>query len=110
MAGFPNGRRVGDDVVDIALQAMAGATPLTPAFQRVRPTTGSAMVWRRTMAVSGRVPVPHRAECRTGIDAVAAVPSRPRCIGSRPQDGLVVSHSRMEAYMYALRLMSFRFS
>jgi hypothetical protein len=34
IAGFPNGRRVGDDVVDIALQAMAGATPLTPAFQR----------------------------------------------------------------------------
>lgn len=33
-AGFPNGRRVGDDVVDIALQAMAGATPLTPEFQR----------------------------------------------------------------------------
>jgi hypothetical protein len=33
-AGFPNGRRVGDDVVDIALQALAGATPLTPAFQR----------------------------------------------------------------------------
>ena len=33
-AGFPNGRRVGDDVVDIALQAMAGATPLTPQFVR----------------------------------------------------------------------------
>ena len=33
-AGFPNGRRVGDDVVDIALQAMAGATPLTPNFVR----------------------------------------------------------------------------
>lgn len=33
-AGFPNGRRVGDDVVDIALQAMAGATPLTPEFVR----------------------------------------------------------------------------
>ena len=30
--GFPNGRRVSDDVVDIALQAMAGATPLTPDF------------------------------------------------------------------------------
>ena len=30
--GFPNGRRLGDDVVDIALRAMAGATPLTPAF------------------------------------------------------------------------------
>ncbi len=34
VAGFPNGRRVGDDVVDIALQAVAGATPLTPAFVR----------------------------------------------------------------------------
>jgi Domain of unknown function (DUF4331) len=32
LAGFPNGRRVGDDVTDIALRAMAGATPLTPAF------------------------------------------------------------------------------
>jgi hypothetical protein len=31
-AGFPNGRRLGDDVVDIALRAMAGATPLTPDF------------------------------------------------------------------------------
>ncbi len=30
--GFPNGRRLGDDVVDIALRAMAGATPLTPSF------------------------------------------------------------------------------
>ena len=34
LAGFPNGRRVGDDVVDIALQAVAGATPLTPDFVR----------------------------------------------------------------------------
>jgi Domain of unknown function (DUF4331) len=32
VAGFPNGRRLADDVVDIALRAMAGATPLTPAF------------------------------------------------------------------------------
>jgi uncharacterized protein DUF4331 len=31
-AGFPNGRRPEDDVVDIAIQAMAGATPLTPDF------------------------------------------------------------------------------
>jgi hypothetical protein len=30
--GFPNGRRLGDDVVDIALRAMAGATVLTPSF------------------------------------------------------------------------------
>ena len=34
VAGFPNGRRVGDDVLDIVLQAAAGATPLTPAFSR----------------------------------------------------------------------------
>jgi hypothetical protein len=32
LAGFPNGRRLDDDVTDIALKAMAGATPLTPAF------------------------------------------------------------------------------
>jgi hypothetical protein len=32
LAGFPNGRRLTDDVVDIALRAMAGATPLTPTF------------------------------------------------------------------------------
>ncbi len=30
--GFPNGRRVGDDVIDIALRAVAGGTPLTPEF------------------------------------------------------------------------------
>jgi hypothetical protein len=34
IAGFPNGRRVGDDVFDIVLQAAAGATPLTPEFNR----------------------------------------------------------------------------
>jgi hypothetical protein len=32
LAGFPNGRRVGDDVVDIEIRALAGATPLTPTF------------------------------------------------------------------------------
>ena len=31
VAGFPNGRRVTDDVVDIALRAVAGGTPFTPA-------------------------------------------------------------------------------
>lgn len=31
VAGFPNGRRVQDDVTDIALRAMAGGTPFTPA-------------------------------------------------------------------------------
>ena len=29
--GYPNGRRLGDDVVDIALQAVAGGTPFTAA-------------------------------------------------------------------------------
>jgi hypothetical protein len=32
VAGFPNGRRLEDDVVDISLQAVAGATPYTPSF------------------------------------------------------------------------------
>jgi hypothetical protein len=32
IAGFPNGRRVGDDVTDVAIRVMAGATPLTPSF------------------------------------------------------------------------------
>ncbi len=33
-AGFPNGRRVFDDVTDIALRAMAGGTPFTPATNK----------------------------------------------------------------------------
>jgi hypothetical protein len=32
--GFPNGRRLVDDVVDIELRALAGGTPFTPAFNR----------------------------------------------------------------------------
>ena len=31
-SGFPNGRRLFDDVVDIAERVVAGATPFTPAF------------------------------------------------------------------------------
>ncbi len=31
--GFPNGRRLTDDVTDIELQAVAGNTPFTPAFR-----------------------------------------------------------------------------
>ena len=30
--GFPNGRRLADDVTDILLRLVAGGTPLTPAF------------------------------------------------------------------------------
>lgn len=32
LGGYPNGRRVGDDVVDITLRAATGGTPFTPAF------------------------------------------------------------------------------
>lgn len=32
LAGYPNGRRLGDDVVDIELRALAGGTPFTPSF------------------------------------------------------------------------------
>jgi hypothetical protein len=32
LAGYPNGRRLTDDAIDISLQAAAGATPLTPPF------------------------------------------------------------------------------
>ena len=32
IAGFPNGRRLSDDVVDIAERVVAGATPFTPQF------------------------------------------------------------------------------
>jgi len=31
-AGFPNGRRLADDVTDVELRALAGGTALTPAF------------------------------------------------------------------------------
>jgi hypothetical protein len=33
-AGFPNGRRLADDVVDISLRAVAGGTPFTPEFNK----------------------------------------------------------------------------
>ncbi len=32
VAGFPNGRRVFDDIVDIELRAVLGGTPFTPAY------------------------------------------------------------------------------
>ncbi len=32
IGGFPNGRRVGDDVVDIEVRALLGGTPFTPTF------------------------------------------------------------------------------
>jgi len=32
LGGFPNGRRLGDDVIDISLRALAGGTPFTPKY------------------------------------------------------------------------------
>jgi hypothetical protein len=32
VSGYPNGRRVGDDVVDISIRVVLGGTPFTPAF------------------------------------------------------------------------------
>ena len=32
--GFPNGRRLIDDVIDIELRAVAGGTPFTPDFNK----------------------------------------------------------------------------
>ncbi len=32
IGGFPNGRRTGDDVVDIEVRALLGGTPFTPAY------------------------------------------------------------------------------
>ena len=43
-AGFPNGRRPIDDVVDIELRALAGGTPLTPAFNKAPNNTLSDRV------------------------------------------------------------------
>lgn len=42
--GYPNGRRLGDDVVDISLQAVAGATPVGPcAGQRPNSQLGDGV-------------------------------------------------------------------
>lgn len=35
LQGYPNGRRLADDVVDIALRAVAGGTPISPTTGRV---------------------------------------------------------------------------
>ncbi len=57
LAGFPNGRRPGDDVLDIVLQAAAGATPLTPSFNR-SPNNGLGEPSAATSAIPVVLPVP----------------------------------------------------
>jgi len=48
--GFPNGRRLGDDVIDIALQAVAGGTPFHPSSEQV--AEQSARRWRQASTTS----------------------------------------------------------
>lgn len=55
-AGFPNGRRLEDDVTDIALRVMAGATPFTPEFNRAPNNTLSDGVDRSAQAFNQSFP------------------------------------------------------
>jgi hypothetical protein len=54
VAGFPNGRRLVDDVVDIELRAVAGATPLTRTS-----TTASTRNWATASPATTSRSSPH---------------------------------------------------
>lgn len=61
-AGYPNGRRVGDDVTDISLRAVLGGTPFTPAFNIAPNNTVGDGVDRNDVPYLDRFPylgVPH---------------------------------------------------
>ncbi len=59
-AGFPNGRRLADDVVDIELRAVAGATPFTPDFNKAPNNKLGDGVDRNDCTILPRFPyVPH---------------------------------------------------
>ena len=68
VGGFPNGRRVGDDVLDIALQAAAGATPLTPAFNRSPNNALGDGVDANDVPYLQHVPLPGRAQGGQPVD------------------------------------------
>ena len=68
LAGFPNGRRSGDDVLDIVLQAAAGATPLTPAFSRSPNNALGDNVEQQRRAVPDVVPVPRHSARRQPVE------------------------------------------
>jgi hypothetical protein len=62
-AGFPNGRRLGDDVVDIALRAVAGGTPFTPEFNKAPNNALGDGVDRNDKRFTSRFPylaIPHQ--------------------------------------------------
>src|SRR5262249_47041349 len=74
-AGFPNGRRLEDDVVDIAIQAMAGATPLTPDFNKAPNTLLGDGVNQPSLPFNGTFPYlsqPYAGFSRSGGTAASA--------------------------------------
>ena len=67
--GFPNGRRVFDDVVDIELRAVAGGTPFTPTFNVPPNNQLSDGVSNNDVPYLERFPylgVPHSGNTKTG--------------------------------------------
>ena len=74
-AGFPNGRRLEDDVVDIAIQAMAGATPLTPDFLKTPNNLLGDGVNQASLPFNGTFPYlsqPYAGFSRSGGTAASA--------------------------------------
>ncbi|MBX6342907.1 MAG: DUF4331 domain-containing protein, partial [Thermomicrobiaceae bacterium] len=72
LQGFPNGRRLADDVVDIELQAVAGATPLTPDFNKAPNNTLGDGVSANDCAFASAFPYlanPHDYARRCGVSA-----------------------------------------
>jgi hypothetical protein len=55
-SGFPNGRRLEDDVTTIELQALAGATPLTPDFNKAPNNVITDGVPQSAQAFNGSFP------------------------------------------------------
>jgi Domain of unknown function (DUF4331) len=84
VAGFPNGRRVLDDVVDIELRAVAGGTPFTPATNVFPNNTLGDGVANNDVPFLTRFPylgTPHSGNSTAGaphqhhtIDALPALP------------------------------------
>lgn len=78
--GFPNGRRPGDDVVDISLRAVAGGYPLTPDFNKEPNTLLTDGVIGNDKPFLNEfpyLPTPHR-----GFDLT----NRDRVPGAQPQN------------------------
>jgi hypothetical protein len=74
-AGFPNGRRLEDDVVDIAIQAMAGATPFTADFNKAPNNVLGDGVNAPAQAFNGTFPYlsqPYSGFSRSGGTAASA--------------------------------------